>query len=184
MDSHERSKLLRDFIGASRPAILRRTQKMLRGQNQAEDAAQDAIVAALSHVDSFRGDSKMGTWLYRVGTNAVLMNLRHDKRMADRIRRAGAESAFESQWLHGGYSSPPQKLVENAEQHAILRSAVQRLPDRYRQVVIMCDFAELPMDEVAKKLGITIGGVRTRRLRAHRILKNDLAQQSVESSPS
>lgn len=181
MRADARTKSLGTILGESRPVIMRRAQRMLHQVSPAEDAVQDAMVAALSHLDAFRGDAKMGTWLYRVGTNAVLMNLRHDKRMAERTKRAGAQSIADSDWLHGSHLLLPQNLVEGAEENAILHSAVDHLPERYRQVVVLCDLAELELEEVAKMLGLTVGGVRTRRLRAHRILKEILLHDYPEA---
>ena len=67
------SLALAQAVANSRPALLRQARRMLRDESGAEDAAQDAVLAALSHLDYFRGDAQLGTWLYRVGANAVLM---------------------------------------------------------------------------------------------------------------
>lgn len=162
-------------VAASRPALLRQARRMLRDQTTAEDAAQDALVAALSHLDCFRGDSQVGTWMYRVGANAVLMTMRRERRASDRTTRATATLPKEASWLHGsGSSEPAQWKLEDCQQGELLRWAIGQLPEHYRSVVVQCDLDEKPVQQVAESMGLTIGGVRTRRLRAHRMLRDTL----------
>lgn len=164
-----------EALANSRPALLKQAQRMLRGSGGVEDATQDALLSALAHLPYFRGDAQLGTWLYRVGANAVLMNLRKERRASERTRRAMQALPRESSWLHGcGSGDAPHRLLEAAQQADALRSAIAALPEHYRQVVAACDLDERPVDEVAKDLGMTVGGVRTRRLRAHRLLKHAL----------
>mgnify|MGYP000855957945 CR=1 FL=1 len=168
-------KNLATAVAASRPALVRQARRMLRDESTAEDAAQDALVAALSHLDYFRGDSQLGTWMYRVGANAVLMTMRRERRASDRTTRAVANLPKDSSWLHGcGSPEPAQWKLEDGQQADPLRWAIRQLPERYRLVVMQCDLDEKPVQEVAESLGLTVGGVRTRRLRAHRMLRDTL----------
>ncbi len=170
-------------VAESRPVLVRQARRMLRDGSGAEDAAQDAMVAALRHVDDFRGDAQLGTWLYRVGANAVLMGMRRERRAAERTTRAAANLPADSSWLHGTCAfSHPQGQLEGVELAKLLRWAVEQLPEHYRCVVMLCDLDERPLEEVAESLGLTIGGVRTRRLRAHRMLRTTL-QERPESEP-
>lgn len=162
-------------IADSRPVMLRQARRMLRGGEGAEDATQDALLAALNHMDCFRGDAQLGTWLYRVGANAVLMSLRRQRRAGERTQRALSQQPGDGCWLHGARASTqPHAQLEEAQNAELLRWAIDKLPERYRAVVMQCDLAEKPVEEVAEALGITIGGVRTRRLRAHRMLRTTL----------
>lgn len=169
------NKTLAQSVASSRPALVRQARRMLRDETTAEDAAQDALVAALSHLDYFRGDSQLGTWMYRVGANAVLMTMRRERRASDRTARAVTNLPKESSWLYGsGSSEPAQWKLEDSQQADVLRWAISQLPERYRLVVMQCDLDEKPVQEVAESLGLTVGGVRTRRLRAHRMLRDAL----------
>ncbi len=152
-----------------REALLRQARRMLRDGHGAEDAVQDAMVAALRHAGRFRGEARVSTWL-----SAVLMGLRRDRRAAARVRRAAAEPG-DTTWLNGsGENAPAPARLEAAERVRELRRMVAALPRRYREVVLLCDLDERPVEEVARSLGLSAGGVRTRRLRAHRMLR-DLA---------
>jgi len=173
------TKTLAQAVAASRPALVRQARRMLRDESTAEDAAQDALVAALSHLDYFRGDSQLGTWMYRVGANAVLMTMRRERRATDRTSRAKTSLPKESSWLHGsGSPEPAQWKLEDGQQADLLRWAISQLPERYRLVVMQCDLDEKPVQEVAQSLGLTVGGVRTRRLRAHRMLRDSLRHRT------
>lgn len=159
----------------SRPALLRQARRMLRDESGAEDAAQDAIVQALSHLSYFRGDAQLGTWLYRVGANAVLMTMRRERRASQRTSRAAASVPDGSSWLHGASAQTlAQAQLEADQAGELLRWAIEQLPEHYRCVVVQCDLDERPVQEVAASLGLTVGGVRTRRLRAHRLLRSTL----------
>lgn len=162
-------------VAASRPALVRQAQRMMRRGASAEDAAQDAVVAALSNLGRFRGDAHLSTWLYRVAANAVLMTLRRERRATQRTARALNQLPRDNSWLHGcGSDVEAQRQLEDAQSAQLLRWTIEQLPERYRLVVLQCDIDERPIDEVALALGITVGGVRTRRLRAHRMLKDAL----------
>lgn len=163
-------------VAARRPVLVKQARRMLRDDTRAEDAVQDAMVAALRNLGNFRGEAQLGTWLYRVGANAVLMGMRRDRRAADRTVRASSNLTQEANWLSGTQSTVvPQQVLEKAEQAELIRWAVDQLPDHYRCVVMLCDLDEQPLEEVARSLGLTPGGVRTRRLRAHRMLRSALA---------
>lgn len=177
----ETNQTLAQAVAQSRPALVRQARRMLRDETSAEDAAQDALVAALSHMDCFRGDAQVGTWMYRVGANAVLMTMRRERRASDRTHRAMASLPKESSWLSGsGSTEPAQWKLEDSQQADLLRWAIEQLPERYRLVVVQCDLDEKPVQEVAESLGLTIGGVRTRRLRAHRMLRETLKERTAD----
>lgn len=183
MISHlnDKPKYLIEEVIKNRPILVRQAHKLFHNLAYAEDAAQDALVSALSHLDNFRGDSQVSTWLYKVGTNAALMNIRRMKRAKDHTQRAMIDSPISGYWLHGNTSlQGPQSALEGTQQQHILHQAVAQLPEHYRKVVALCDLNEQPIDQVAASLGLTVGGVRTRRLRAHRMLrKNALLQNAL-----
>lgn len=187
MDAHHnhRPRTLKEALADSRTQLIRQATRMLHSQTNAEDIAQDALVSALVHLKDFRGDAKMATWLYRVGTNAVLMAIRHDRRMNDRTHRAGQQTTDELDWLHGtGHLLAPQTHAEDEEQAHLVHWAVAHLPEHYREVVERCDFKEQSVEEVAHQLGMTVGGVRTRRLRAHRMLRTVLMHHDPSLQPA
>ncbi|MCS6914685.1 MAG: sigma-70 family RNA polymerase sigma factor [Myxococcales bacterium] len=175
-------------IVKSRARLLRQARRMLRDRDGAEDAAQDALVCALRGLQDFRGEAQLGTWLYRLGVNAVLMSLRRQRRAAARLSRAARLSAGRPSWLHGtsealAYRAQPLEQLEAHELARSLRRAVRELPDAYSTVVTLCDLDGRPLPEVASTLGLSVAGVRTRRLRAHRMLRQALGPQAAGWAP-
>lgn len=166
---------LMELLAQNRTHLVRQATRVLHQMSAAEDAAHNAVVSALSHLDDFRGDSKFGTWLYRVGNNSALMSLRQTRRAAEKTKKLSEHLWDDEHWFYGNaHLMGPHLQMENAEQSNLIRRAVDQLPHHYKQVVLLCDFQEKPAEEVAQELGITVGGIRTRRLRAHRMLRDVL----------
>ncbi len=141
------SRNLSDFGGLGHGEILQ----------QAEDCAQDALIAVMSHLADFRGDSKFSTWAYKFAINMALMAARRERWKGvslDELSEPETE-AF-SQWVlrdtPGGIS--PEQAAMQAELRGILRAVFdQDLTDRQRQVLRLMVVHEVPMDEVVRHLG-------------------------------
>ncbi len=164
-----------ESIVALRAQLVRQAQRMMRNRADAEDIAQDAIVAALRNLDRYRGDAKLATWLYRIGVNAALMAIRSQHRAHARASRALTGLPAESNWLYGSTADTPTLRLEKANNERLLRRALRRLPPHYRNVITRCDLDEHPIPKVAAALGMSCAGVRTRRLRALSLLRDSLS---------
>ncbi|HEX6750143.1 MAG TPA: sigma-70 family RNA polymerase sigma factor [Longimicrobium sp.] len=162
----------RELVREQMPILLRVTRRLLRSEDEARDAVQDAFVAAFRGLPSFRGDSRLGTWLYRIAVNAALAKLR---------ARAGADEVSLDEWLprfaEDGHQVEPSAPwptdagAEQAEVRAHVRRAIDRLPDTYRTVILLRDIEELSTDEAAEVLGISPGAVKVRLHRARQALR-------------
>lgn len=164
----------RDFVREQTPALLRVTRRLLRSEDEARDAVQDAFVAAFRGLPRFRGDSRLGTWIYRIAINAALAKLR---------ARAGADEVSLDEWLprfvDDGHATEPSAAwpadaetgAEQAEVRARVRASIDRLPDTHRTVILLRDIEELSTDEAAEALGITPGAVKVRLHRARQALR-------------
>ncbi|HEX8244853.1 MAG TPA: sigma-70 family RNA polymerase sigma factor, partial [Longimicrobium sp.] len=94
----------RELVREQTPALLRVTRRLLRSEDEARDAVQDAFVAAFRGLGRFRGESRLGTWLYRIAVNAALARLR---------ARAGADEVSLDEWLprfvEDGHAAEPSE---------------------------------------------------------------------------
>lgn len=154
------------------PALLRVTSRLLRSDDEARDAVQDAFVSAFRALPRFRGESRLATWLYRIAINAALARLR---------ARAGADEVSLDEWLprfvEDGHAAEPSEPwpadagTERREVRERVRAAIDRLPDAYRTVVLLRDIEELTTDEAAQALGISPGAVKVRLHRARQALR-------------
>jgi RNA polymerase sigma-70 factor, ECF subfamily len=146
-----------------------RTARHILSEEEAEDAAHDAVVQALVSAHGFRADAQVGTWLYRIAFNAALMKQRSARRRQKRLSRLQHTDPAAA-WLGEARLSAPGALEER-ETRERLRRAVHRLPDAYRAVIERCVYAEERAELVAADLGLTPSALRTRFARARTQLK-------------
>lgn len=158
------------------PILLRVTRRLLHSEDEARDAVQDAFVAAFRGLANFRGESRLGTWLYRIAVNAALARLR---------ARAGTDEVSLDEWLprfaEDGHATAPAAPwstdadadagPERREVRERVRQAIDRLPETHRTVLVLRDIEELTTDEAAQALGITPGAVKVRLHRARQALR-------------
>jgi RNA polymerase sigma-70 factor, ECF subfamily len=139
---------------------------ILRDKQDAEDEVQDACWKAFEHLSQFQKDARFATWLSRIVVNQCLMRLRKDKRarflyLDDGV--AGEEVAVLE--LPGGEPTP-EAGVARGELRRVLRQEIARIPPLLRDVFVLRDVQELPMCDVASRLGISVAAAKSRLLRA------------------
>jgi RNA polymerase sigma-70 factor (ECF subfamily) len=137
--------------------------RFLRGDEAAaKDAAQEAFVRMFRAASSFRSESRLSTWLYRIVANTCIDELRRRRRVVLFGELPGA--------LH-----PAAAPVEPGGPDAEVAAAVSRLSPKLRLAVLLRHFEDLSYDEIAGALGCTPGTVASRLSRAHAILARKLA---------
>ena len=150
---------------------------ILNNPEDAEEAVQEAVLKALSHLTDFRGEAKFSTWLIRITINEARLKLRKD-------RRHLYESVDEQRTSEDGEYCPkdfadwrevPYEALQRKELAEALKRAIASLPLKYREVLILRDVQQLRIEEVARILGITEGSVKTRLLRARLQMRDALA---------
>ena len=154
------------------PILLRVARRLLHSEDEARDAVQDAFVAAFRGLPTFRGESRLGTWIYRIAVNAALAKLR---------TRAGAPEVSLDEWLprfvedgHPVEPAAPWPADAGPERREVrerVRAAINRLPETHRTVLVLRDIEELTTDEAARALGISTGAVKVRLHRARQALR-------------
>jgi RNA polymerase sigma-70 factor (ECF subfamily) len=155
--------------------------RLLGPDGEPEDAVQEAFLQVLRGLPSFRGDARFSTWLFRVVTNAALMQRR------SRARRVAAETleplqpSFDEDGMHArtpAELSAPLHLEDQLDRQVLARRAaagLDRLPDAYRTPFILRDLEELPTAEVAALLDLEPATVRQRVHRARLMIREYLA---------
>jgi len=162
------------------PVLLAVTRRILRHEEDARDAVQDAFLSAFRSADGFAGAARLSTWLHRIAVNAALMRMR--------ARRRRPEESIEDLlpgFLEDGHhvrepdewSAPPEALLQRRQNRDYIRSCIDRLPEDYRTVLVLRDIEELDTDETARALGLTVAGVKTRLHRARQALRGLLADR-------
>jgi len=161
-------------------------------QHDAEEAVQDAFLSVLRKIDTFRGDSAFGSWVYRIISNAAYENVRRRPRAFVNMPLDEALPPFDEHGRHAGSNSDWSPDIDDpavqAELRAVLSSALSELPPRYRAVVVLRDVEGLSMAEVAEILRIMVPTAKTRAHRGRLLLRQRLsmfmagAAGSVEES--
>lgn len=158
----------RQLVEAYQAPVYRLALRMCGGDAAlAEDAAQEAFLAAWRGLPRFRGDSRFSTWLYRLTTNAAIDCLRREKRHRD-------TDDLESVELPDG-GDTPQELAERSETQTAVRAALSALSEEHRQVLLLRYMQELDYGEIAAALAVSEGTVKSRINRAKARLKEILS---------
>ena len=152
----------------------------LTSETDAPDVLQETFLQVYRNLRTFRGDSRFSTWLYRIATNAALMNRRA------RARRPSVPldeflPQFDSRGVHAGtpeelqLASRADELLDRQALAERAREVLARLPDMYRDPFVLRDLEDLSTAEVAELLGLGPAAVRQRVHRARLMLRGYLS---------
>ena len=143
---------------------------LTRNDEDAQDAVQDTFLSVFKNVGRFKGDSSLSTWIYRITVNAALMKMRrrrHDDRSLpiDEAMPGFDEDGHRVASLPDWHPRADEMLL-NTEMGGHLRRAIEELEADYRTVLILRDQEEMPNEEVAAVLGLSVAAVKSRLHRA------------------
>jgi RNA polymerase sigma-70 factor, ECF subfamily len=147
--------------------LYRTARAILRDDAEAEDAVQEAYIQAYRALRTFRGESKLSTWLVRITANQALMRRRRNARSG--IAPALAEPELADQ------GPGPEDEAQRGETRRLLEAHIDALPGPYRAVFVLRAVEEFNVEETAAALGIPDATVRTRYFRARRQLREWMA---------
>lgn len=165
--------LVKEYSGR----MLAVARRMLRSEEDAADAVQDAFLAAFASIHRFRANSQLYTWLHRIVVNTCLMKLRSQKRRDTVSVEALLPTVYESERQVNAITVEPALVsdgIERAETRALVRKCVNQLPDDQRSILILRDLEELDTNTTAVMLGISQAAVKTRLHRARHALRTML----------
>ncbi|HEY7330667.1 MAG TPA: sigma-70 family RNA polymerase sigma factor [Gemmataceae bacterium] len=164
-----------------RPWIRRQAEGLLgqrlRARMDGSDIVQDVHVRAFEHFGQFQGDSlaRLNVWVEEILRN-VITDCR--RRHGAGKRDAGREQGDGDQLSHmQGHGTTPSQGAMRIENQARLFEALQRLPEKYRRVLQLRFYDGLPFEEVAQKIGVTVGNARVLAVRAIEKLKNEIGAE-------
>jgi RNA polymerase sigma-70 factor (ECF subfamily) len=154
---------------------IRRYLARLVGATEAEDLEQDVFEKAQRAIGTFRGDSRLLTWLYRVATNAAIDRLRSTGRRADLEGDGAAADRLDADGRADASADRPLdgELDRTRMRECIMR-VVEQLPASQRAVILLGELRGLDDREMADALGISLGAAKIRLHRARRALKAEL----------
>ena len=140
--------------------------RTLGNPQDAMDAAQESFFRAYRALPSFRGDSKFSVWLYRLTANVCTDMLRRRSRAMETSLTDEEETVFD---IPDGRFCPQTEL-EKKQLRQSVRLGIAKLPEEFRQVLLLRELAGLSYDEIARTTGLEPGTVKTRIFRARKKL--------------
>ena len=139
---------------------------ILRDRGDAEDEAQNALWNAFLHLDQFHGEAEFSTWLARIVVNQCLMFIRTRRRARFLHLDAGIPGHPSGSIDLPSLRLDPEGEVGSRQVRDVLEQEIRSIPALLRSVVLLRDVEELPIGEVANRLGISVSAAKSRLLRA------------------
>jgi RNA polymerase sigma-70 factor (ECF subfamily) len=157
--------------------VLRMCNVYLRKQSLAEDAFQDVFVKVMTRSDSYRGDSDVKYWILSIARNVCLDYLKSSymKRtsfMGDLLDKTKPQGEEKKRIRPLPGNQVEDRLVEAMDTSNPLLDAVQNLPAKYKDVILLRFYFDMDNEAIARQLGITESTVRSRLMRARAKLKD------------
>ena len=152
----------------------------LVGEYEAEDLTQDVFIKVSRALQTFRGESQLSTWIYRIATNAALDKLR-DPSLKRVVQNGLADSSDTDEikaedkniWTGEAALSPEQQLFRR-ERFECYCDRIQTLPSNYRTIMELSELEELAANEIADLLGLSLEVVKIRLHRGRKKLLQEL----------
>lgn len=158
--------------------LYRLARGVVRNDAEAEDIVQEGYVRAFSHLDGFRGDSSLATWLSRIVINEALGRLRKKRRAQEQsLADDPALEAKVIQFPLNANNDDPERTMAQRQILEFVERATDNLPDIYRTVFVARVIEGLSIDETAELLGIRPETVKTRLFRARALVRRQLDEQ-------
>jgi RNA polymerase sigma-70 factor (ECF subfamily) len=154
----------------------------------AEEVVQDAFWTVIQKIDTFRGESAFGSWLYRIVANTAYQKLRTGRARRRDVPLDEVLAVVDAPGQHGepvrDWSMEIDDPCLQGELRAVLASAIDGLPADYRMAVVLHDIEGLSNPEIAETLGISLPNVKSRVHRARLLLRSRLASYMADAPAS
>lgn len=175
-DDPEAPELL---VGTYGDRVYRLALRITGGNEDAEEVAQDALWTAARKIQTFKGESAFGSWLYRITANAAYQKLRARRSKAREIALDDVLPVLDEDGRHfepmADWSSRVDEQALQGELRRVLTEAIDTLPADYRTALVMHDVEGLSNPDIAEALGISLPAVKSRVHRSRLYVRQRLA---------
>jgi len=158
--------------------VYRLAYGFVQSASDAEDVTQETFLSVFTHLATFRASSAPASWIHRITANHALMRLRARRRrpVMSIEDRPSAWNDDGKVWIvpPGDWAQTPDDALLSRELGQRIESAVDKLPESYRVVLLMRDVEGLSSEEVASALGVTIATVKNRLHRSRLFVRDEL----------
>lgn len=154
------------------PTLLAVARRLVRDEHDAQDVVQDGLLSAFRALPTFRGESRLSTWLHRIVVNAALMRARRQRRRPEEsiepLLPTFTQDGHHATAIYEWNTSEATMVLE--ETRAAVRVAIDALPESYRTVLVLHDIDEYTTHDVATLMGVTTNAIKVRLHRARQAL--------------
>ena len=165
----------RELVEQYGDRVYNMTYRMLGSAEEAEDLAQEVFITVFKSIDSFRGESKFSTWLYRITANHCKNRIKYLARRHDRSK-SEFDEALDPQTAAAAIAVPrgavrPDVQLQGVELEQTLQELIAELDEEQRVLVVLRDIEELSYEEIVEITGLPEGTVKSRLHRARLALR-------------
>jgi RNA polymerase sigma-70 factor, ECF subfamily len=168
---------IREIIRRHNRMLFRIARSILSSDDDAEDAVQAAYVRAFTAFSTFRGESRVGTWLGRIVLNESFGRLRRQRPTLPIDTLKPMPGAQVIPFPPSGLSPDPERTMAQRQIRHIVERAIDELPEAFRTVLVARLVEGMSVEETAELLGIRAETVKTRLFRARTLLRSTLEQR-------
>lgn len=170
-----------ELIECYQARVFRLVFRMLGDRAEAEDLAQEVFVTVFKSVHTFRGESKLSTWLFRVASNHAKNRIRYLKRRAQGKKKEFDEIADQNTIESASMSTSakiarPDDIAQAKQTEHLIQTALKAIDEEQRELVVLRDIQNLTYDEIQSITGLPEGTVKSRLHRARRALRKKLVE--------
>ena len=152
---------------------------VVRNYDDALDIAQEVFLKLYHNISSFKGESSFSSWLYRIAKNSALDFLRKQKNIRQNVSLVTESSDGDEVQLEIADTSEktsPEASILKKEQNELLYSALDKLSDEHKEIIVLRDIEGYAYEEITDILQIEQGTVKSRLFRARENLRKILAE--------
>lgn len=174
-----REEAFRELVRRYERPVFSLIYRMVRDREVAEDLSQETFIKVLNHIDRYRPEFKLSSWLFKIANNLTIDHLR--KRHVDTISMDGSPHAATAAEIEAtsfdveGRGESPLEELESRELGTAIEQAIARLRPEYRSCILLRHVEGRSYEEIAATLDLPLGTVKTYIHRARHELRNALA---------
>ncbi len=163
------------LVGRYKDPLINFVYRYLGDYDQADDVVQETFIRLYYKKDTYKPIAKFSTWIYTIATNLAKTQLRNRKRRVifSLTRRGEEEREMQHEIPDERYAA--DSVADSSLKQEIIQKALNSIPEKYREAVILCDIQELSYEEICAITGLNIGTVKSRlnrgRTRLQELLK-------------
>lgn len=150
-DPSKRRRAFEDIVNQYNSTLYWQIRHIVVNHDDADDVLQNTFMKAWSSIDTFRGDSKLSTWLYKIAYNESITFLKHQKEAISLdSEEASSISSLES-----------DEYFDGDQTQILLQQAIDTLPNKQKAVFTMKYFDEMKYEEISSITGTSVGALKT-----------------------